>query len=89
MSGFFKWNMLFTSFLPIWVSIIVSDIWAVVSAGHRFVKGVETLPVMISTLVYEAIKFVGSVPIQLISIFILLLNIMVSTHHIAREIKLQ
>lgn len=29
----FKWNMLITAFIPLWISIIVSDIWAVVERG--------------------------------------------------------
>lgn len=29
----FKWNMLITAFIPLWISIIVSDIWTVVERG--------------------------------------------------------
>jgi hypothetical protein len=29
MDNWFKWNMFYTSFLPLWISIIVSDVWSV------------------------------------------------------------
>lgn len=29
MTRFFKWNMFFTSFLPLWISIVVADLWTV------------------------------------------------------------
>lgn len=31
MTVFFKWNMFFTSFLPLWISIIINDVWIIVS----------------------------------------------------------
>lgn len=89
MSRVFKWNMFFTSFLPLWASIIVSDIWTVISEGYKFVKGLDTVPVSINGFVHEVFRFLGSVPIQLVSILILLLHISVSTHYITKEIKLQ
>ena len=89
MSGLFKWNMFFTSFLPLWASIIVSDIWTVISEGYKFVKGLDTVPITINNFVHEVFRFAGSVPIQLVSILILLLHIAVSTHYITKVIKLQ
>ena len=89
MSRVFKWNMFFTSFLPLWASIIVSDIWTVISEGYKFVKGLNTVPVSINGFVHEVFRFLGNVPIQLVSILILLLHISVSTHYITKEIKLQ
>lgn len=29
----FKWNMFITSFIPLWLSIIVADIWSIVDSG--------------------------------------------------------
>lgn len=29
MTRFFKWNMFFTSFLPLWISIVVADLWTI------------------------------------------------------------
>ena len=29
----FKWNMFITSFIPLWISIIISDIWSIVESG--------------------------------------------------------
>lgn len=29
----FKWNMFITSFIPLWLSIMVSDIWSIVESG--------------------------------------------------------
>lgn len=89
MSGLFKWNMFFTSFLPLWASIIVSDIWTVILEGYKFVNGLDTVPITINDFVHEVFRFAGSVPIQLVSILILLLHIAVSTHYITKEIKLQ
>ena len=31
----FKWNMFITSFIPLWISIIVADIWSIVENGIR------------------------------------------------------
>lgn len=30
----FKWHMFFTSFLPLWVSIIICDIWNLVEDSY-------------------------------------------------------
>lgn len=29
----FKWNMFITSFIPLWLSIMISDIWTIVESG--------------------------------------------------------
>ena len=29
----FKWNMFMTSFIPLWLTIIVADIWSVIESG--------------------------------------------------------
>ena len=29
----FKWNMFITSFIPLWLTIIVADIWSIVESG--------------------------------------------------------
>lgn len=29
----FKWNMFITSFIPLWLSIIVADIWSIIDSG--------------------------------------------------------
>lgn len=29
----FKWNMFITSFIPLWLTIIVADIWSVIESG--------------------------------------------------------
>lgn len=89
MSRFFKWNMFFTSFLPLWASIIVSDIWTVISEGYKFAKGITTLPVTSNAIIHEVVKFAKIIPIQLISILILVLHIVASTHYITKEIKLR
>ena len=31
----FKWNMFITSFIPLWLSIMVSDIWNIVESGIK------------------------------------------------------
>lgn len=35
MTQFFKWNMFFTSFLPLWISIVVTDLWTI---GNKIVE---------------------------------------------------
>ena len=36
MSKTFKWNMFFTSFLPLWISIIVFDIWNIACFALKY-----------------------------------------------------
>lgn len=57
MSRVFKWSMFFTLFLPLWASIIVSDIWTVISEGYKFVKGLDTVAVTINDFAYEVFSF--------------------------------
>lgn len=35
MNGKFKWDMFITSFIPLWISIIVADIWSIVDFGIK------------------------------------------------------
>ena len=35
MDNKFKWNMFITSFIPLWLSIIISDIWSIVDSGIK------------------------------------------------------
>lgn len=81
--------MFFTSFLPLWVSIIVSDIWTIIIVGCKYVKGLETITFTMQTMGNVLIKFVGSVPIEVVSILVLLLHIWVSIHSINKEIRAQ
>ena len=38
MTQFFKWNMFFTSFLPLWISIVVTDLWTI---GNKIIENSE------------------------------------------------
>lgn len=40
MGNWFKWNMFFTSFLPLWVSIIVSDLWSIAVKVHNLLASI-------------------------------------------------
>lgn len=31
----FKWNMFITSFIPLWLSIVVADIWSIIENGIK------------------------------------------------------
>lgn len=31
----FKWNMFITSFMPLWISIVVADLWSIIENGIR------------------------------------------------------
>ena len=35
MNGKFKWDMFITSFIPLWISIMVADIWSIVDFGTK------------------------------------------------------
>lgn len=43
----FKWNMFMTSFIPLWISIMVSDIWSIVESGIKSWKYCD--PILLNT----------------------------------------
>ena len=57
--------------------------------GAQVCEKIRRNAITIKAVGYEIIKFVGNVPIQVVSIFVLLLHIVTSTHCINKEIKLQ
>lgn len=39
----FKWNMFITSFMPLWISMIISDIWTIVESGIKIWRDEESI----------------------------------------------
>lgn len=83
----FKWNMFFTSFLPLWCSIVVSDLWSVgnsalsyFSSQQRIIKG-QTLSVIF--------KFLLEVKIEAITITLLVVYSFISIQQINNVIRTQ
>lgn len=59
----FKWNMFITSFIPLWLTIIVADIWSVVDSGIEYwVYG--------DNMFYNFVKICK---VNLVSIFVVLI----------------
>ena len=80
MSKTFKWNMFFTSFLPLWISIIVFDIWNIACFVLKYRA--------IDPKWYENTLFIlRNVAIESITICILLICCIVSVHSINKEIR--
>ena len=80
MSKTFKWNMFFTSFLPLWISIIVFDIWNIACFVLKYRA--------IDPKWYENTVFIlRNVAIESITICILLICCIVSVHSINKEIR--
>ena len=83
MGNWFKWNMFFTSFLPLWVSIIVSDLWSIAVKVHNLLASITE-----ETAV--SVKFVlCSISIEMVTILFLCICSVVSIHAINDKIKTQ
>lgn len=83
MGIWFKWNMFFTSFLPLWFSIIVSDIWSIVVKVNKLLaSNTEKTPVTVKSVL-------GSIPIEIITMVLLLICSAVSIYAINDKIKIQ
>lgn len=82
MSKTFKWNMFFTSFLPLWFSIIIFDVWDIVCYSLKYVPSYAQWHENI-------LNFISGVLIQVITIFFLLICSAISMHGINKEIREQ
>lgn len=83
MGNWFKWNMFFTSFLPLWISIIVSDLWSIA------IK-INTLIASITEETAVSVKFVLClISIEMATILLLCICSVVSIHAINDTIKTQ
>ncbi|MDF2944398.1 MAG: hypothetical protein K0S01_3256 [Herbinix sp.] len=82
MGNFFKWNMFFTSFLPLWISIIVSDFWSIGKTIYDLVNSPDNPTISIGTL------FINTV-IELVTIIVLIVYSVISVYSINKTIKNQ
>ncbi|WP_459929867.1 hypothetical protein [Desulfosporosinus burensis] len=83
MGNWFKWNMFFTSFLPLWVSIIISDLWSITVKIHNLLTTItEEAPVSVKSVLC-------SISIEMIMILLLSICSVVSIYAINDTIKTQ
>lgn len=89
MGSLFKWNMFFTSFLPLWISIIISDIWSVVDKMKDFFLGYSSLEMIKKQPIPVVKNCLWMIKIEGLTIIILLINIIVSICLLNKEIDNQ
>lgn len=82
MSKWFKWNMFFTSFLPLWVSIVVSDIWSMVIKYFDYID--KNKDIAFRTQISELFILCR---IEIVTILVLIIYCFISIHNINRTIK--
>jgi hypothetical protein len=76
----FKWNMFITSFIPLWVSIIVADIWSVIENGisnWTCEKGIA----------FNLINVCQDNLVSLLMVLIITILLMISTRSINKFLK--
>jgi hypothetical protein len=76
----FKWDMFVTSFIPLWVTIIVYDLWDLIKQLNQSLKEDDNLSEILCSFAYESI-------IQLISIMIIFIIVMTSIISINNFLK--
>lgn len=85
MSIFFRWNMFFTSFIPLWFSIVFYDIWKIVALIYSDIKRYEIIG---KTELFQCIKLVCSdMTIEVLTIIILCVYSVISIVHINSHIN--
>ena len=58
----FKWNMFITSFIPLWLSIIVADIWSIIENGTQIWMGKRNIVYNLTSMSW----FYGSIGDELL-----------------------
>lgn len=87
MGKWFKWDMLFTSFLPLWFSIIVSDVWAIMCKIIKYKTTMESCSISSRQLIKNCVFILSKAKIEVVSIFLLFVYSIISIHHINCVIK--
>jgi len=83
MGNWFKWNMFFTSFLPLWVSIIVSDLWSIAVKVHNLLASItEETAISVKSVLCL-------ISIEMLTISLLCICSVISIHAINDTIKTQ
>ena len=76
----FKWDMFVTSFIPLWLSILIFDIWDIITVSiDAWKKNEETVRNLTDCVINSKV--------QLLSIAIIVLTVSVSVHGINRFLK--
>ena len=83
----FKWHMFFTSFLPLWLSIVICDIWSLVEDGRKAVTSLEEFPTSIQQIVEMVKEFLFGHLIEVVSVLILVVYSIVCIWHINKIIR--
>lgn len=89
MELFFKWNMFFTSFLPLWISIIVNDICTMLETGLGYFSNYSLDGLLSSGMLSLISGYLIKCIIQISTILILSLGIIISIKSINIEINKQ
>lgn len=89
MGKLFKWNMFFTSFLPLWISIIVSDVWSAVDKAIKFFVKHSAKGLPIKQIYPIVAEYLSNIKVEGISVIILVISIAVSVNLINKEIRNQ
>ena len=76
----FKWDMFITSFIPLWVSIVIFDIWDLVVNSITIFSGSEKIP-------QKLINCALNNPVQIISVLVITLVTCNSIRGINRFLK--
>lgn len=83
----FKWHMFFTSFLPLWVSIVICDMWSLVEGGYAAIVSLEEYPTSFQQTVELAKAFLFKYQIEVVSVLILVVYSIVCICHINKIIR--
>lgn len=89
MGNLFKWNMFFTSFLPLWTSIIISDIWSLIEKGIKFFGKHPIVGLPLKQVLPVIVRYLSKIKVEGITVIILLVAVIVSVHQINKEIAKQ
>jgi hypothetical protein len=82
MSKIFKWNMFFTSFLPLWFSIAIFDAWNIVCYSLKYIPSHPQCHKDIT-------DFISGILLETITICVLIICSFISIHGINKEIREQ
>lgn len=86
MGKLFKWNMFFTSFLPLWGSIIISDLWNIGSIAVSYFTSQEIAKMHELDII---LGFMWRIKIEAITVIFLIAYIAISIQQINHVIQEQ
>ena len=85
----FKWHMFFTSFLPLWVSIVICDIWSLVEGCYAAIISLEEYPTSFQQTAELVKAFLFKYQIEVVSVLFLVVYSIVCICHINKIIRNQ